>query len=145
MTESYGFGYLPLEHEAEKASNSYIMSLIAITAGLPLPVINLAATLIFYLGNKKGTYFVRWHCLQAFLSQSSLLVINTVAVVWSLKIFFGSGNADNSYIAYLFTIMIFNLLEFIATIDAAVKTRKGIHVNWWFYGPLTNIICREQI
>ena len=41
------FAYEPSEHEAEKASNSYLMSLIAIIAGLPLPIINLLATLIF--------------------------------------------------------------------------------------------------
>ena len=39
------FPYVPGEHEAEKASNSYLMSLIAVIAGLPLPIVNLIATL----------------------------------------------------------------------------------------------------
>jgi hypothetical protein len=38
--------------------------------------------------------------------------------------------------------VIFNLLEFIMTIRAAIRTRKGIHVSWWFYGPITDIICK---
>ena len=40
------FNYEPLEHEFEKASNSYLMSLMAIIVGLPLPIINLIATFI---------------------------------------------------------------------------------------------------
>ncbi|MDP1993761.1 MAG: hypothetical protein Q8K40_00805, partial [Ignavibacteria bacterium] len=56
------FTYKPDEYEAEKASNSYLMSMVALIAGLPLPIINLIATVIFYVGNRKGSYFVRWHC-----------------------------------------------------------------------------------
>ena len=56
------FSYVPGEHEAETASSSYLMSLVAIIIGLPIPIVNLAATAIFYLGNRKSTYFVRWHC-----------------------------------------------------------------------------------
>lgn len=44
------FPYQPSEDEAEKASNSYLMSLVALIVGLPLPIVNLLATLVFYLG-----------------------------------------------------------------------------------------------
>ena len=43
--------YIPCEHEMEAASNSYLMSLLAAMAGLPFPIINLLATVIFYLAN----------------------------------------------------------------------------------------------
>jgi hypothetical protein len=130
------------DHESERASNSYLMSLIAIMVGLPLPIINLAATFMFYLGNRKGTYFVRWHCTQAFVSQFSLLCINSVSFYWTMSILFGPKEISNQYIAYIITVVIFNLSDFIATINSAIKTRKGIHVQWWFYGPLTNLICK---
>lgn len=136
------FSYQPGEHEAEKASNSYLMSLIAAIAGLPLPIINLIATFIFFMGNRKGTYFVRWHCTQALLSQFSLLFINSFGFWWSISIIFGSETLSNEYIAYMITAFIFNLTEFIATIYTAIKTRKGQHVEWWFYGDLTNLICK---
>lgn len=136
------FIYEPSEHEAEKASNSYLMSLIAVIAGLPLPIINLFATLIFYLGNRKGTYFVRWHCTQALLSQFSLLLMNSFGFWWTISIIFSSEEISNNYIAYLATAIIFNLAEFIATIYTAIYARKGLHVTWWFYGNLTNLICR---
>lgn len=137
------FGYTPGEHEAEKASNSYLMSLIALMAGLPLPIINLIATLIFYLGNRKGEYFVRWHCTQALLSQASLLLINSVGFWWTISIVFRSETLTNEYIAYILTAFIFNVTEFIATVYTAVQTRKGIHVEWWFYGGLTNVVCKS--
>lgn len=124
------FYYSPNEYESEKASNSYLMSLIAVIAGLPFPIINLIATFAFYLGNRKGTYFVRWHCTQALLSQFSLLLMNSVAFWWSVSVLFGSENLSNSFIAYLITVFLFNLTEFVATIYSAINTRKGLHVKW---------------
>ena len=135
------FYYSPNEYESEKASNSYLMSLIAVIAGLPFPIINLIATFAFYQGNRKGTYFVRWHCTQALLSQFSLLLMNSVAFWWSVSVLFGSENLSNSFISYLITVFLFNLTEFVATIYSAINTRKGLHVKWWFYGDLTNMIC----
>jgi uncharacterized Tic20 family protein len=139
------FPYTPGEHEAEKASNSYLMSLIAVIAGLPLPIVNLIATLIFYLGNRNGTYFVRWHCTQALLSQFSLLLINTIGFWWTIGIIFSMQTITNEYLAYIITIIFFNLLEFIATIYTAINTRNGVHVAWWFYGDITNILCKSRL
>jgi len=136
------FSYEPGEHEAETASNSYLMSLIAIVAGLPLPIINLIATLIFYVGNRKATYFVRWHCTQALLSQLSVLFINSFGFWWTISIIFKEETITNKFIAYIISALIFNLAEFITTIYTAIQTRKGIHVEWWFYGNLTNLICK---
>lgn len=142
MKNVASFAYQPGEHEAEKASNSYLMSLIALIAGLPLPIINLIATLIFYLGNRKGTYFVRWHCTQALLSQLSMLFINSFGFWWTISIIFTEETITSKYIAYIIAVIVFNLIEFIATIYTAIQTRKGVHVEWWFYGSLTNLICK---
>ncbi len=144
MTNTKQFSYTPDDHEAEKASNSYLMSVIAIIAGLPLPIINLIATLIFFLGNRKSAFFVRWHCTQALLSQLSVFAINTIGFWWTISIIFTDETISNQYIAYIIMAFIFNLIEFIATIYAAIQTRKGIHVEWWFYGPLTNKICKSK-
>ncbi len=138
------FNYEPLEHEFEKASNSYLMSLMAIIVGLPLPIINLIATFIFYLGNRKGTYFVRWHCSQALLSQLTVLFINSYGFWWTISIAFSTELITNQYIAYIIVAFIFNVSEFIATIYTAINTRKGIHVEWWFYSGITNLICKSK-
>jgi hypothetical protein len=61
---------------------------------------------------------------------------------WTLIIIFGAHQVTNNYIAYMITIIISNIVDFIATIYAAVETRKGRHVSWWFFGPLTDILVK---
>jgi uncharacterized Tic20 family protein len=143
MTKENHFAYQPTEHENEKASNSYLMSLVAVIAGLPLPIINLLATFFFYLANRKNTYFVRWHCTQALLSQMVLLFANSYSFWWTVSILFTDEKATNNYFAYLFTVIVFNVLEIISTIYCAMQTRKGKHVEVFFFGNLTNLICRS--
>jgi uncharacterized membrane protein len=143
MAEVVSFAYHPDDYESEKASNSYLMSLIAVIAGLPLPIVNLLATGFFWLSNRKGTFFVRWHCMQALLSQLLVLVMNSAGFYWTLSIIFGDNTISNTYIAYIITVVIFNIAEFCMTIYAAVNTRKGKHVYFWFFGPLTDQICKS--
>jgi hypothetical protein len=144
MSVTSEFGYKPNDYESEKASNSYLMSVIAIMVGLPLPIINLVATLIFFLGNRKGTLFVRWHCTQALLSQFFIVIMNGVGFSWTMSIIFGSNVVTNGYIGYLITIFTFNLYEFIVTIYAAIVTRKGKHIEWWIFGPFTNLFFEKK-
>jgi len=144
MIATTNFKYEPSEHELEKAANSYVMSLVAIMGGFPLPIINLIATLIFYLGNLRGTYFVRWHCMQALLSQFFLLPFNSFGFWWTVSIIFTPETITSKYIAYILTIFIFNLVEFIGTIYTAIETRKGKHIEWWVIGGLTNLICKDK-
>lgn len=145
MIRTSTFAYQPGEHEAERASNSYLMSLVAIVAGLPLPIINLLATFFFYVANRRQTYFVRWHCTQALLSQASMLLINSFGFWWTVSILFTEETITSRYIAYIIAAFIFNLAEFIATIFTAIRTRKGIHVKWWLYGDITNLICKPGL
>ena len=144
MIQNAVFEYTPGEHETEKASSSYLMSLIALIIGLPLPIVNLMATFFFYIGNRKGTYFVRWHCTQALLSQVSVLFINSFGFWWTISIVFRDQEISNNFISYMLAAFIFNLSEFIATMYTAIQTRKGIHVKWWFYANLTDLICKKE-
>ncbi len=132
----------PNEHECEKASNSYLISLVALMAGLPLPVVNLIATAMFFLANRRAERFVRWHCTQALLGQVAALMMNVAGVYWTLAILLGSHAISNVYIAYMVVIVAANLTEFIATIYAAIRTRKGRQVSWYFFGPLTDLLVK---
>lgn len=127
--------------EREKASRSYLVSMVAIMAGLPLPIFNLLATFIFFMANRKGAYFVRWHATQALLSQVMLLLINAPLLWWTLHIVFSSESGfTNEYFAYLILVLLINLIEFIATIATAIATQKGKHYAWWVLGDLTDEI-----
>lgn len=132
--------YSPNESEKEKASNSYLMSVIAVMAGLPFPIINLLASIIFFVANRRAGYYVKWHCTQVLLSQLTVFVMNTIAFSWTMRIIFGSLIITNSYLAYLLTILIFNITEFVININAAIKVRKGLPAHWWFWGALTDLI-----
>jgi uncharacterized membrane protein len=139
MIRNLAFDYQPGEHEAEKASNSYLMSLVAVLGGLPLPIINLIATFFFFAANQNGTRFVRWHCVQALYSQVILMIVNGIGFWWTVSIVFSDKVISNEFIAYIIVVVLYNLVEFIATIYSAIQTRAGHHVEWWFFGDLTNL------
>ena len=133
---------IPHEHELEAASNSYLMSLLAAMAGLPFPIINLLATVIFYLANKRNTYFVRWHCTQALISQVPLFFTNSVLFWWTVRVLLGWTPLSSFYFAYLFTLVLFNVIDFVATIHTMIAVRRGRQVEWYVYGGVTHLICK---
>jgi hypothetical protein len=141
MIASQKFGYKPFDSELERASNSYLMSLVAVLGGLPLPIMNLMASILFYFGNRKSTAFVKWHITQALLSQLSMFFFNTVGFWWTISIIFKDGTINNDYIGYMITVVIFNIIEFFGTLYVATQVRKGNHIEMFFVGDLTNQIC----
>lgn len=144
MITNKKFYYRPADSELERASNSYLMSLVAAIAGLPLPIFNLLATFFFYLGNRKSTDFVKWHCTQALLSQLGLFFFNSAGFWWTIGVVFMNEKPTNYYFAYMITLLLFNLLEFISTLILASRTRKGIHAELFFFADITNAICKTE-
>ena len=144
MTALNKFNYKPYDSELERASNSYLMSLVAVLGGLPLPIMNLLASIFFYLGNRKSTAFVKWHCTQALLAQLGMFFFNTVGFWWTISIIFKEGEFTNTYIAYMLTIIGFNLVEFVFTLYLASQTRKGNHIEIYFFADITNLICKTN-
>lgn len=134
--------YRVSDGDRERAANSYLMSVIAIIVGMPLPIVNLLATFIFYAAHRKGSYFVRWHCTQALFSQLSVFLMNMVGFWWTISVIFGNTEVTNAYVAYLITVFFFNLTEFFATVYTAVRVRKGEHLSWWFYGDVTDLVIK---
>ena len=136
--------YTEIEFEQERASNIYLMSLAILIVGLPLPIINFLATIFMFISNLKKSWFIRWHSLQALLSQALIAGVNAVGMYWTLSIFLSDREISNSYIAYIITAVIFNLIELIGTVYAAVEVRKGNHVEFLFFGPLTDLFCGKK-
>ena len=133
------------EEEAEKASYAYLMCTMVLIIGLPMPIINLLAILIFWLGNRKQTYFVRFHCLQSFLSQFVVIILNSIGISWTISIIWGDNTITNLYVAYMIAVFFCNLLEFIASLYAAIRVRKKHDVRLWIFGDLTEALCKPDI
>lgn len=144
MAATASFAYQPDDSEQEQVSNGYLLFIVAFVAGVPLPIINLIGSLIYYVKNVKSSYYVRWHCTQALLAQLVVIILNSMAIWWTVTILLGHKHADLGYILYLAAVLLFNLTEFVITLHAAVNTRKGKHVVWWFFGPLTNLLCKPR-
>ncbi|WMW78074.1 hypothetical protein RF683_01120 [Flavobacterium sp. 20NA77.7] len=144
MISNTTFYYRPNESELERASNSYLMSLVAVIGGLPLPILNLLASIFFYLGNRKSTPFVKWHCTQNLLSQFGLFFLNSTGFWWTVSIIFDDEKATNVYFGYMIALVLFNIVEFISTIILASRTRKGIHAQLFFFSDIANLIVKKD-
>ncbi|MFL9843333.1 hypothetical protein [Flavobacterium rhizosphaerae] len=156
-------------YEYEEAGNAYLMAVVTVIAGVPLPVINIIAALIYYLAKRKASYFVRWHSLQALLAQCIVIPFNSIALLWTINIISSrvilNGNPfglpkryytnisipegalttpSALYWAYLAFVLFLNIFEFIAVISTAAGVRKGKKVRWFVISGITDLLCSKQ-
>jgi uncharacterized Tic20 family protein len=125
--------------EREDAMGAYLMMFASIGAGLPLPIINLIASIVYYYVNRGKSRFVRFHTHQSLLSQFPTSLINAGLVFWSAQIWLFQ-NLDfpgNVFWGYFWMAVAANLLYFIYSIVAAVKARKGQFYYLIFFGRLS--------
>lgn len=157
----------PMLHsqEYEQAGNSYLMAVVAVIMGLPLPIINLIATVGYYLAYRKAAYFVRWHCIQAAIGQVFLIPFNSVAIAWTLGMLFrdrsihiedledphfktsyfdGFFEATSFYWIYIGFIIILNITEFFVVIYTASRVKNGHNVRWFIIAPITDALCSKE-
>lgn len=124
------------EREKEDGMGAYLMMFAALAFGLPLPVINLIAALIYYFINRKKGRFIHFHCLQSFLSQIPTTLLNWGLLYWGFQVyFFHNYGESNLFFAYIVLVIIANLIYVIFSIIAAVKARKGNFYYFVFFGP----------
>jgi uncharacterized Tic20 family protein len=122
--------------EREDAMGAYFMMFAAIAAGLPLPIINLIAAIIYYFVNKGKSLFVKFHALQSLISQIPTSLINASCVFWGVRIIFFGAQFSNLFKGYLVFIIILNVTYIVFCMIAAVKARKGKFFYFFFFGKL---------
>lgn len=128
--------------EKEDAMGAYLMMFAAIGAGLPLPIINLIASVVYFFVQKNNSRFVRFHSLQSLWSQIPTTLINAGAMYWTLQIFlFDNLQVTDMYYGYLIMLVILNLAYFAFSIVGAVKARNGKMYYFLFFGKL----CYHQV
>ncbi len=137
-------GYYPLPQpdeiptrEKEDAMGAYLMMFAALGAGLPLPIINLLAAIIYYYMNKSNSKFVRFHSYQSLISQVPTTLMNAFMIFWGMRIVFSdSWHLTNNFKGYVAMVAVANIIYFIAGIIGAVKARKGQFYYFVFFGKL---------
>lgn len=123
--------------EKEDAMGAYLMMFAALGAGLPLPILNLVAAVVYYYINKGKSLFVRFHSLQSLLSQLPTSILNVVAVFWGIRIIFLDFPFTDIFKGYLWLVGIANLIYIIFSIVGAVKARKGQMYYFIFFGRVS--------
>jgi len=109
----------------------------AMGAGLPLPIINLIAAIIYYFIQRNNSRFVKFHSMQSLYSQIPTTLVNAGTMFWTFQIFlFENQEISNAYFGYLIMAAILNILYFIFSIVGAVKSRKGEMYYFLFFGKL---------
>ncbi len=132
--------------EREDAMGGYLMMFAALAAGLPLPIINLIAAIIYFYINRSKSRFIKFHSYQSLISQIPTTLINAGLVFWTIRLFFyGSlkidevfyvGSEYELYWGYLIMVIIANLVYMIFSLVAAFKARKGQFYYFLFFGKL---------
>lgn len=125
------------EREREEASNAYLISMIIAMGGFPFPILNLCGSWLFYFLTPTQSPFVKFHKFQSIVSQTFLMILNSVGLGWTVSILLGKLEFNEYYLAYLISIGIFNLTDLIASIVGAIEARKGNLYYFKFFGPLS--------
>ena len=72
------------QREKDDAMASYLMMFASWAVGLPLPLVNLVASFVYYAVNRKSSKFVAFHALQSFLSQVPVSLLNAGILGWGI-------------------------------------------------------------
>jgi len=123
--------------EKDDAMGGYLMMFAALAVGLPLPIINLIASIVYYYTNKTNSRFVRFHTYQAMISQLPLTLLNAICVAWALRIFVAtSWYITPEFTGYAMMLAVANLVYIIFGIISAIKASKGRMYYYWIFGRM---------
>lgn len=120
----------------EDAMGAYFMMFATSAIGIPLPILNLVAAIIYYYVNRSKGKFVQFHTLQSLWSQIPVTLLNSGLVAWTIVNLVRDLSFTSYYWGYLVMVGIANLVYFIFSIIGAVKARKGIFYYFLFFGKV---------
>lgn len=130
------------QREKDDAMASYLMMFASWAVGLPLPLVNLVASVVYYAVNRKASKFVAFHSLQSLLSQVPVSLLNAGVVGWGIGLLVKGGAADGAagglwpFLGYVFFTAAANVLYLVFSIVALVHANKGRFYYLPFFGRL---------
>lgn len=142
MLEADQFKYQPHAAEFEKASYAYLLGILALAVGLPLPIINFLAGIFYYLSSRKETEFVRWHALQEAILQFMMLIINSIHIAWLLSLVMSGGEFTIDYFCMLGFVIAVNFLNIVESAIIFSNLQKYQHIRILFFSNLTDKLDR---
>lgn len=126
------------EREKEDAMGAYLMMFATVAMGLPLPILNLIAAIIYHAINRRTSRFVRFHSLQSLYTQIPVSLINAAAVIWFVRILIHDlWPLSDVFIGFLIMALAANVLYVTVSVVAAVKARRGQLCYIWVAGRLS--------
>ena len=124
------------KREREDAMGAYLMMFAAWGVGLPLPLLNLLAAIIYFFTNKKTSRFVSFHAYQSLLTQIPISILNASAVAWTLRNLYKDYAFSDYFWTYFIFIGLWNLIYMVFSIIACVQARKGRFYYFWVFGRI---------
>ncbi|MDT8433125.1 MAG: DUF4870 domain-containing protein, partial [Bacteroidales bacterium] len=122
--------------EREDAMGAYFMMFATAALGLPLPILNLVAAIIYYFVNRSKGRFVQFHTLQSLYSQIPVTLLNLGLVVWIITNLVKEYAFSEVFWGYVVMVAVANLVYLIFSIVGAVQARKGYFYYFLFFGKL---------
>jgi uncharacterized Tic20 family protein len=122
--------------EKEDASGAYLMMFATTALGLPLPIVNMIASIVYYFVNRSKGRFVQFHALQSMYSQLIVTAINSYLVIWAIVNLVKDNIFTNVFWGLAIAAGIFNIVYFIFSIIGAVRAHKGRFYYFIFFGRL---------
>ncbi len=120
----------------EDAMGAYFMMFATAAMGIPLPILNLVAAIIYYYVNRDKGRFVQFHTLQSLYSQIPVSLLNSGLVAWTIVNFAKGLDFTSFFWGYLIMVGIADLVYFIFSLVGAVRARKGFFYYFLFFGRL---------
>ena len=135
------------KRDREDGMGAYLMMFASTAIGLPLPIINSIAAIVYYFTNRKKSPYVHFHALQSLLSQIPTSILNAGLIFWSIRIWVTESLIYNDYFkGYLIAVIIANLIYFIFSIIAAVRAYKGRIYYMILFGPVAyNVAFKKRV
>ncbi|BDX39228.1 hypothetical protein CYCD_25830 [Tenuifilaceae bacterium CYCD] len=127
------------ERERQDGMGAYLMMFATTALGLPLPIINMIASIVYYFVNKSKGRFVQFHSLQSMYSQLPVSILNSYLVIWAIINIVKDHTFTNVFWGLLITAGVFNVVYFVFSIVAAVKAYRGRFYYFLFFGKLSYI------
>jgi uncharacterized Tic20 family protein len=127
------------QREKDDAMASYLMMFASWAVGLPLPLVNLIASVVYYAVNRKASKFVAFHSLQSLLSQVPVSLLNAGIVGWGIGLLVKGDAATGlwPFLGYVFFSVAINILYLVFSIISLVQANKGRFYYMPFFGRLS--------